>query len=238
MWHHATYRGDELIVLGHDPRRNDCLLVKLSGLPMNEQSEIRKIAASRSAQRSNYLIPILRRVESPFGNDWFSYLCKKMEQRNAPVFTLPIKEIQDSLDPDQKAIFKGYGKGRKNQSLEVDNLGREYGQFSDEADAEGQFDDDSELEQHRPIQQVQRQTVAPPVNNLDYKLDLLIETVSGENRQTQELLNKLLTVLAGKAAAPAKAAQDASRPPRSRKARSKSDTRIRMQPETQTELEV
>src|SRR4051812_18783995 len=105
MWHHAQYRGEELIVLGHNPRNNDCMLVKLSGLPMNEAAEMRKIAQSNVAQQSNYLIPILQKQQAPNGADWFSYLCKKMEQRNAPVFVLPIKEVQDSLDQDQKAIF-------------------------------------------------------------------------------------------------------------------------------------
>ncbi len=204
MWHHATYRGDELIVLGYHSQRNDCMLVKLAGLPMNEQSELRKIAGSRSAQASSYLIPILRKMESPFGVDWFSYLAKKMEQRNGPVFTLPLKEIQDSLDSDQKAIFKGYGKGRKNSLLEVENLGREY----DPSNANNYLaDEDQDHDLIRePRQQVQRPQAdvrishgSDTATNLDYKIDLLIETVSGENRQTQQLLNKLLTVLASNA---------------------------------------
>jgi hypothetical protein len=206
MYHHATYRGEELIVLGHDPRRNDCMLVKLSGLPMNEQSELRKIAASRTAQASNYLIPILRRVESPLGSDWFSFLCKKMEQRNSAVFTLPIKEIQDSLDPDQKAIFKGYGKGRKNQTLEIDDLER--------AQTGGLDEPVDDLPVRAPGPQVQRPDTG---SNLDYKLDLLIETVADENRQTQQLLGKLLTVMTEKNAP--------ARPPR--KSRETKTTRPR-----------
>lgn len=202
MWHSAQFRGDELIVLGHDPRRNDCMLVRLSGLPMNEQHDLRRIAASRTAQESTHLIPILRRMPAPDGTDWFTYLASKMQQRNAPVFTLPIKEIQDSLDADQKAIFKGYGKGRRNQSLDREDLGR-----AQSGDADDYEDDIPEL--RHPA------SSAPVNNSFDYKLDLLIETVSDENRRTQDLLSRLIKVLASPEEAKASKPRRTAKPPKS-----------------------
>lgn len=179
MWHSATYRGDELIVLGHNPRSNDCMLVKLSGLPLNEQSDLRRIATSRAAQESTHLIPLLRRMPAPDGNDWFSYLAQKMQQRNSPVFTLPIKEIQDSLDEDQKAIFKGYGKGRRNASLDRDDLARS---------------------QSGALDVVEEAALLPITHNAaDDKLDLLFETITDGQQRTQELLAQLVVALTGEA---------------------------------------
>lgn len=195
MWHHAQYRGEELIILGYNPRNNDCMLIRLSGLPMNEQSEIRKIAASRTAQQSNYLIPILQKMEAPNGSDWFSYLCKKMEQRNAPVFNLPLKEIQDSLDQDQKAIFKGYGKGRTNKALDVEDRSFDYS---------GNEHDTSAGEVSYAAQ------VAVP-NAIEQKVDALVQSA----QQTNAVLNRLVdALLADKQPSLAKKAKPA---PRTRK---------------------
>jgi hypothetical protein len=184
------------------------MLVRLSGLPMNEQSELRRIAASRSAQESNYLIPILRRMESPNGNDWFSYLCRKMEQRNSPVFVLPIKEIQDTLDGDQKAIFKGYGKGRVNRALEIDDLER----------AQTGLDRRDDHQEFMPLPEVEAPIKAQPTV-VEQKIDSLVEST----RQTNALLNKLVDVmLADKQPAPArKVAVKTAKP--TRKPRQKPD---------------
>ncbi len=228
MWHSAQFRGEELLVLGHDPRRNDCMLVKLSGLPMNEQEALRRIAASRTAQEATHLIPILRRQPAPDGSDWFTYLAQKMVQRNSPVFTLPIKEIQDSLDPDQKAIFKGYGKNRRNSTLDRDDLARAHsGELDDDLDddLDSDFDDIPELKNGR------RQPKPTPVNNstMDYKMDLLIETVSDENHRTQELLGKLINVLSGGVEAPTSRPKRSVRPtkrPRVKRVIEKANTEV------------
>ena len=215
MWHHAQYRGDELIVLGYDPRKNDCMLIRLSGLPMNEQSELRKIAASRSAQESSYLIPILRRMESPNGHDWFSYLCKKMEQRNSPVFVLPIKEIQDSLDQDQKAIFKGYGKGRTNRSLEVDDLERAQTGGLERLD---RMEDREFLpDTYNAETELSRVSIPTKPSEVEQKIDSLVES----NRQTNALLNRLVDVMLAEKQAPTKKA--APKTTATRKSRQKPD---------------
>src|SRR4051812_15263158 len=187
MWHYANYQGKELLVVGHSLRRNDCILVELEKLPMNEAVELRRIAHSRVGQEHDRLVPVLEKLLAPDKiNNWFSYLCYKMEQRNGPVFTLPLKEIQDSLEEDQRAIFKGYGKGRKNKYLE--NL-----------DMNGEAPPDIEM----PA------ALSQPVNtswdltggaikaspDLGYKMDAMMETLVDENRKTQQLLTKLIGAL-------------------------------------------
>jgi hypothetical protein len=196
MWHQAQYRGDELLVLGYNPRNNDVMLVRLAALPMNEQSELRKIAGSRSGREAPYLIPILRKMEAPNGADWFSYLAKKMEQRNSPVFMLPIKEVQDSLDPDQKAIFKGYGKGRFNRQLQLEDLEREH---SEDRFPDREFDG-------------QMAASPAPVNPLETKIEALAET----SRQTNALLNKLVDVLMAEKVAAKKPVAKTTRKPRAK----------------------
>jgi hypothetical protein len=181
MWHHGSFRGDELIVLGYNPDRNECMVVRVSGLPMNEQSDLRRIAGSKTAQNSNYLIPILTKISAPDGQDWFSYLAQKRTQRNSPVFTLPMKEIQDTLDPDQRAFFKGYGKGRINQSDKEDYTRQR---------SINEIDDDIELEHKNKV-------IRSSINELEYdegtekKIDILIN----ESKQTQKLLSDLIGVL-------------------------------------------
>lgn len=194
MWHHAQFRGDELLVLGYNPRNNDVMLVRLSGLPMSEQSELRKIAGSRAGQEAPYLIPLLRKMEAPNGADWFSYLAKKMEQRNSPVFMLPIKEVQDSLDGDQKAVFKGYGKARINRQLALEDL---------ERDHTVQDDDESD-----------REFAEAPVKHAPSRVETQIEALAESSRQTNALLNKLVDVLLADKVSAAPAKKPLSKPTR------------------------
>jgi hypothetical protein len=193
-WHYANFRGDELLVIGHNPSRNDCILVRLSGLPMNEASALRKIAQSRAGQETASLIPLLQRMDSPNGNgeDWWTFLARKMQQRNSPVFILPIKEIQDSLDTDQKAIFKGYGKNRVNRSLDYLDRAKDFG-----------GDDTSEFAETENIAVNKKTTKnAIPSRDLDYKMDMLLETLADESRRTQQLLGKLIVALTGEQTEP------------------------------------
>lgn len=206
MWHHAQYRGDELLVLGYNVRNNDVMLVRLSALPMNEQSELRKIAGSRGGQQAPYLIPILRKMEAPNGADWFSYLAKKMEQRNSPVFLLPIKEVQDSLDGDQKAVFKGYGKGRINKNLQLEDLERDHSASDDDEFGDREIGDVSE--DHQTVKK------AKPS-----RMENQIEALTASSLQTNVLLNRLVDVLMADktpSAATKKSPPKATRKPRAK----------------------
>ena len=196
MWHYAQYHGKELLVIGHAPRRNDCILVELEKLPMNEAVELRRIAQSRVGQEHDRLVPVLEKLQAPDRiNNWFSYLCYKMEQRNGPVFTLPLKEVQDSLDEDQRAIFKGYGQGRKNKYLEtLDYSGADNNLPGVEitepaAPSVNTPMTNGRLESFTPVQP------APASGDLGYKMDMMLETLVDENRRTQGLLQKLIGAL-------------------------------------------
>lgn len=227
MWHYANYHGKELLVLGHSQRQNNCFLVDMAALPMNESTELRRIAQSRSGQEIECLVPLLQKLHAPDRlQDWFSYLMHKTEQRNGPVFTLPLKDIQDSLDEDQRAIFKGYGKGRRNKYL--DSM------------VETRSDEISPIEipsvnsppvntpvADRAISGDLHQMTAPP-SDLSYKMDMMLVTLVDESRKTQVLLNKLIGALTSDEPAPQpeptpvpwddRPAKATRRPSRSRKA--------------------
>lgn len=212
MWHQAQFRGDELLVLGYNASNNDVMLVRMAALPMNEQTELRRIAGSRAGKETPYLIPLLRKMESPSGSDWFTYLAKKMEQRNSPVFKLPIKEIQDSLDTDQKAIFKGYGKRRVNRELALEALERDHTDYQDDDTSHGVFGGTAALP--GSIDEPDHQ---PPVHKPNH-IESQIAALAESSRQTNDLLNKLVDVLlADKVAAkkaPPKTPPKATRKPR------------------------
>jgi hypothetical protein len=121
MKHYARYRGEPILVIGHHPLRNDCLVIRLSKLSARQKIDLQSIVSSRVAQETDYLIPILRNQMACHDDwlshlrnalsildqreDWFSYICKNARSRNAPIFRLPMIEIEDTLDPDQKVAF-------------------------------------------------------------------------------------------------------------------------------------
>jgi hypothetical protein len=189
MWHTASYQGRELLVIGHSPRRNDCILVDLAGLPMNEATDLKRIAQSVPGQEQERLVVLLKDLTSPDKiQDWFTYICRKMEQRNGPVFTLPLKEIQDTLDEDQRAIFKGYGKGRKNKHLETLAESEDIDAVlpgSDTRPINSSIDPDHRL----------RVGVETKAHELGSKMDTMLETLVDESRRTQQLLSKLIGAL-------------------------------------------
>jgi hypothetical protein len=183
MWHFGEYRGKELVVVGYNPRRGDCIVVELAALPVNESLELKRIVHSVPAQEQEYLVSLLKTMPSPDKiQHWFAYLCQKMQQRNGPVYALPLTQIQDSLDPDQRAIFKGYGQGKKNKYLSTLN---EHGEPSGEPIVE---------EEPAPRRRgVNNQTVSSP--QLETKIDAMLQAVVDGNRQTQLLLAKLIGAL-------------------------------------------
>lgn len=171
---------------------------------MNEQSELRRIVQSRAAQKMTRLVTLLQKEHTKHGVDWFSYLCRKMEQRHGPVFTLPIKEIQDSLDPDQKAIFKGYGKDRTNSRLDAEDTARAkaraFGAEVDDDQNDDDYDDDEDdavNSQMAGLSERDHPHFQQKAGELGYKMDMMLETMVDENRRTQQLLGKLIGALTG-----------------------------------------
>lgn len=107
--HYATFRREEVIVAGYNRGRNDCLVVRLTMLPVDEQADLRRIASSTIAQSQDTLTMLLMGERHKSGRDWMTHLAERKQRNDGSVMTLPLKELED-MHPEQKAFFKGYGK--------------------------------------------------------------------------------------------------------------------------------
>lgn len=180
--HYCRYRTEDFVVLGHDGDMNQCMLVRLSALPMQDSTELRKIADSPAARKEFYLIPLLQTVAHRTGKDWFTFLAEQRARPGGPIITLPLKEIQDTLEREQRNVFKGYGKKTKGKLRTAADLSDpDVGYESGEEGAD----------------ETMGSTVNVPSNlgSLDHKLDTLALTIVEENRATQDLLRELIAKL-------------------------------------------
>lgn len=108
--HYAKFRNEEVIVLGYRKSMNAVMLCRLTGLPADEQAALRQIASSSYAQsKCDYLIPVLANERHKSGEDWFTYMARRLHRNDGTVAVIPLKEMVD-MDADQKAFFKGYGR--------------------------------------------------------------------------------------------------------------------------------
>ena len=108
--HYAKFKNEEVIVLGYRKSMNSVMICRVNYLPADEQAALRQIASSSYAQSScDYLIPILGVERHKSGEDWFSYLARRLHRNDGSVVVLPLKEVVD-MDTDQKNFFKGWGK--------------------------------------------------------------------------------------------------------------------------------
>ena len=108
--HYATFKNEEVIVLGYRKSMNAVMICRITSLPADEQASLRQIASSTYAQSNcDYLIPVLTNERHKSGEDWFSYLARRLHRNDGSVAVLPLKEMHD-MDRDQKAFFKGYGR--------------------------------------------------------------------------------------------------------------------------------
>lgn len=108
--HYAKFRNEEVIILGYRKSMNAVMICRLTGLPADEQAALRQIASSSYAQsKCDYLIPVLGNERHKSGEDWFTYLARRLHRNDGTVAVIPFKEMMD-MDTDQKAFFKGYGR--------------------------------------------------------------------------------------------------------------------------------
>lgn len=108
--HYAKFKNEEVIILGYRKSMNAVMICRMTALPADEQANLRQIASSTYAQSNcDYLIPVLGNERHKSGEDWFTYLARRLHRNDGSVAVLPLKEMQD-MDPDQKAFFKGYGR--------------------------------------------------------------------------------------------------------------------------------
>lgn len=192
MRHYAKYNSEEYIVLGHNVKYNNCMMVRMSALPVEDQQALRSIANSEYAQSKFYLMPILVSQQHRSGKSWDMFLLEQMNRRGGPINTLPIKDIQESLDPAQKAVWKGYGKPSDvapQPGLSPDS------QALQEAWHPGSTK--SEQPAMSPDFSIPAAPAMPMVNVLDRKVDELALTVVEESRMTRASIDRLVAVLEG-----------------------------------------
>ncbi len=107
--HYGKFKNEEVIILGYRKSMNSVMICRSTMLPADEQAALRQIASSAYAQSNcDYLIPILEHERHKSGQAWFSYLAQRLHRNDGSVVVLPLKEIME-MDPDQKALFKGWG---------------------------------------------------------------------------------------------------------------------------------
>lgn len=109
--HFGKFNREEVVILGYNKTTNTVMICKITGLPADDQVELRKIAVSPESSMMDYLIPQLQRL--PHANSkssWWDYLVRNyMNKRGGLIIAYPLKEITD-MNPDQLSFFKGYGR--------------------------------------------------------------------------------------------------------------------------------
>lgn len=187
MRHYAKYNNEEYIVLGHNVKYNNCMMVRMSALPVEDQQALRSIANSEYGQGKFYLMPLLVTQQHRSGKTWEMFLLEQMNRRGGPITTLPIKDIQETLDPAQKAVWKGYGKPSE--------VAPQPGLSADAQALQEAWQPGSTKPQMSPDFSIPSMPVAS--NALDRKVDELALTVVEESRMTRASIDRLAAVLEG-----------------------------------------
>lgn len=107
--HYGKFQREEVVVLGYNKTMNDVIIARVTGLPVDDQMHLRQIASSTHAQTQDYLIPVLQGERHASGTDWWTYLYSRLVRNDKTVIRAPFKDITD-MNPDQRALFGGYGK--------------------------------------------------------------------------------------------------------------------------------
>lgn len=107
--HYAKWNQEEVVILGYNNKMNDCIIVRVTALPVDDQVHLRQIASSAYAQSQDFLMPILQSQMHASKYDWLRYLLTRMARNDKTVVKVPLKDLYE-MNPDQKAFFGGWGK--------------------------------------------------------------------------------------------------------------------------------
>jgi hypothetical protein len=181
MKHFAKYRNEEYLLIGFAPRYNDVMLCRMAGLPGEDAGNLRAVAQSQAGQDADFLAPVLQSTRYKGNDDWFTYLMSNLPRKNGVIVRIPVTQVQEGLDPEQRKLIKGYGTNRlsKNQLL----------------DAESEKLSES-VKATKPAALKDVPTVSTPASS-DYKLDMLMDTIVDEGRQTRTMLAQLIRAMNG-----------------------------------------
>lgn len=97
----------DIIILGYNHVNNSVMVVDIDSLPGDDANELKRLALTTEAQRSDYLIPILEKTSYRNGTkSWWEYLCSLLKSKQVGVMSfLHVAE----MNQEQKNFFKGYG---------------------------------------------------------------------------------------------------------------------------------
>ncbi len=98
-WHYFVFEGFEYLVLGYNPKLNNCLVFCLDTLGRRDQEELGYIVNSEAAQKEAYLVAILARSLHSGGGMWW-------ERLMARSFFVDRVHLKDRVASKQLAIFE------------------------------------------------------------------------------------------------------------------------------------
>jgi len=107
--HYAKWNQEEVIILGYNNKMNDCIIVRVTALPVDDQVHLRQIASSTYAQTQDFLMPLLQSQMHASKYDWLRYLLTRLARNDKTVVKVPLKDLSE-MNPEQKAFFGGWGK--------------------------------------------------------------------------------------------------------------------------------
>jgi hypothetical protein len=101
--HFGTYRGKDIIIVGHNPHEDMCMIVKLDAVPLNDADELRSLSARN--QSVYYMVPVLQcHSHSKVSEDWFTYLAARLMNNKGDVLSVPPSQITFE-DPVQQEYY-------------------------------------------------------------------------------------------------------------------------------------
>lgn len=109
-WHFFTVTGTEYLVLGYNPKPNNCLIICTSVLHISDQKDLEYLANTPQAQKEPYLVNILVRSPYMVGKSWWEHLVEK-------TFCEPLFMLKDRIAPTQYAIFHEAQRQKQQKSI-------------------------------------------------------------------------------------------------------------------------
>lgn len=105
--HFASYNRQSVMILGFHADTNTAYVVNLAAMPLDEAEELRRLAVSPTAQKSDTMATILQREVHPkTGDSWLAHLWANRTRWLGHTFPANLTDMND----DQKSFFEGHGR--------------------------------------------------------------------------------------------------------------------------------
>ncbi len=102
--HHGTYRGNSIIIIGHDPARDRCLIVHYGKLTPEEGADLIRVANRHQVE---YILVqgLMETMHPALNEDWFTVLTQIMQTNVNVVESIQVGDINFD-DYNQELRFK------------------------------------------------------------------------------------------------------------------------------------